>query len=92
MLSFHLRASLRQTIERDLPYYKLKVIFGSKCRFNTVSIKESLEKNICSGIIYCYTCSNCKVTYYGITFHHFYYRVPEHMGISNLTGKTSQNR
>ena len=31
-------------------------------------------------------CSNCKVTYYGKTYHHFFTRAAEHMGISNLTG------
>ena len=37
-LSFDLRARLRRNIERDLPYCKLKIIFRSKCRFNTISI------------------------------------------------------
>ena len=32
-------------------------------------------------------CSNCKVTYYSKTYHHFFTRVAEHMGISNLTEK-----
>ena len=32
-------------------------------------------------------CSNCKVTYYGKTYRHFFTRSAEHMGISNLTGK-----
>ena len=34
-LSRDLRTRLRRTIERDLPYCKLKVIFKSNCRFNT---------------------------------------------------------
>ena len=32
-------------------------------------------------------CSNCKVTFYGKTYRHFFTRAAEHMGISNLTGK-----
>ena len=36
-------------------------------------------------------CSNCKVTYYGKTFHHFYIRAAEHMGIFNLTWKPLEN-
>ena len=71
-LSFDLRTRLRRTIERDLPYCKLKITFRS-------------------GIIYCYTCSNCKVTYYGKTFRYFYTRAAEHMGISDLTGKGLKN-
>ena len=50
-------------------------------------IKDPIEnKNFSGRIIYRYTCSNCKEsTYYGKTFHHFYTRAAEHMGISNLT-------
>ena len=52
---------------------------------------DSLEKKIRSGIIYRYSCSNCNVTYYRKTFRHFYTRMVEHMGISNLTGKCLKN-
>ena len=91
-LSPDLRTSLRRTIERDLSYCKLKVIFKSKHRLNKLfQFKDSVEKKICSGIIYCYTCSNCKVTYYRKTFQHFYTRAAEHMGISNLTGNHLKN-
>ena len=92
-LSFDLRTRLRGTIERDLPYYKLTIIFRSKCRLNTLfQFKDPLEKKIRSGIIYRYTSSNCKVSYYGKNFHHFYTRLAEHMGISNLTGKRLKKR
>ena len=49
--------------------------------------KDSLQKKIRSDIVYRYMCSNCKVTYYGKTYRHFFTRAVEHMGISNLTGK-----
>ena len=65
-LSLDLRTRLKRTIERDLPYCKVKVIFRSKYRFNTLfRFNDSLEEKIRSGIIYRYTCSNCKITYYG---------------------------
>ena len=84
--SLDLRARLRRTIEGNLPYCKLKEIFRYNCRLNILfRFKDSLEKKIRSGIIYCETCSNCKVTYYGKTFRHCYTRAAEHMGISNLT-------
>ena len=51
--SLDLRTRLRRTIERYLPYCKLKVIF--KSRFNTLfRFKDLLEKNIRSVITYCY--------------------------------------
>ena len=90
--SLDLGTKLRWTIERNLPFCKLKIIFRSKCRLNTLfHFKDSLEKKIRSGIIYRYRCSNCNVTYYGKTFRHFYTRAAEHMGISNLTGKRLKN-
>ena len=91
-LSLDLRTRLRRTIKRDLPYCKLKIIFRSKCRLNTLfRFKDPLEKNIRLGIIYHYMFNNCKVTYYGKTFYHFYIRAVEHMGISHLTGKNLKN-
>ena len=90
--SIDLRTRLRRAIEWNLPFCKLKIIFRSKCRLNTLfRFKDSLEKKIHSGIIYRYTCSNCKVNYYGKTFRHFYTKAAEHMGISNLTGKRLKN-
>ena len=51
--SLDLRARLRRTIERNLPYCTLKVIFRFKCRLNTLfRFKDPLEKKIHSGIIY----------------------------------------
>ena len=91
-LSLDLRTRVRQTIERDLRYRKLKIIFRSKCRLNTLfRVKDPFEKKIHSGITYRCTCRNCKVTYYGKTFRHVYTRSAEHMGIANLTGKRLKN-
>ena len=52
-----------------------------------MSVKDSLQKKICSDVVHRYMCSNCKVTYYGKIYHHFFTRAAEHVGISNLTGK-----
>ena len=83
-LSLDLRERLKRTIERDLSYCKLKVIFRSKCskcRLKTqLRFEDSLEKKIHSGINYGYKCSNCTITYYGKAFRHFYTRADEHMG------------
>ena len=82
------RTRLVNSIERDLEFCKLKVIFQSPCKLNSLfRYKDSLQKEIRSGIVYRYMCSNCKVTCYGKTYRHFFTRAAEHMGISNLTGK-----
>ena len=61
--SLDLGTKLRQTIERNLPFCKLKIIFRSKFRLNTLfHFKDSFEKKVHSGIVYRYRYSNCKVT------------------------------
>ena len=66
--SIDLRTKLGRTIERNLPLCKLKKIFRSKCKLNTLfHFQDSLERKICSKIIYRYRCSNCNITYYGKT-------------------------
>ena len=91
-LSLDLKTKLRRTIERDLPYRQLKVIFRSKCRLNTLlRVKDPLKKKKSLWIIYHYASSNCKVTYYGKTFRHFHSRAAEHTRISNLAGKRFKN-
>ena len=86
--SMQLRTRSVNSIESNLKFCELKVIFQSPCKLNSLfRYKDSLQKKIHSDIVYRYMCSNCKVTYYGKTYRHFFTRAAEHMGISNLTGK-----
>ena len=86
--SLQLRTRLVNSIKNKLKFCKLKVIFQSPCKLSSLfRYKDSFKKEIHSDIVYRYTCSNCKVTYYGKTYRHFFTRAAEHMGISNLTGK-----
>ena len=90
-LSLDLRTRLRRTIERDLPHCKLKAISRSKYGLNTqFRFKDSLEKKIRSGIFIALRVVTARCLLWK-NFHHFYTRAPEHMGISNLTGKCLKN-
>ena len=90
--SLDLRAHLRRTIVKNTPFCKLNVVFRSSCRLgNLFRFKDSLEKKNLPGIVYRYTCRNCKVTYYEKTFRHFFTRTSKHMGTLNLTGKRIKN-
>ena len=63
-ISLDLRTRLRRTIEREFLYCKLKVIFRSKCRLDTLPrFQDLLEKKISFGIIYHYTCSTVPSSY-----------------------------
>ena len=77
--SMQLRTCLVNSIESNLKFCKLKVIFQSPCKLNSLfRYKDSLQKKIRSDIVYRYMCSNCKVTYYGKTYRHFFTRAAEH--------------
>ena len=78
--SLDLRARFRRKIEKNILFCKLHVVF-----------KESLEKKILSGIVYGYSYSNCKVTYYGKTFRRFLTRASALMRIWSQTGKRIRN-
>ena len=83
-----LRTRLVNFIESNLKFCKLKVIFQSPCKLNSLfRYKDSLQKKTHSDIFYRNMCSNCKVTYYGKTYRYFFTRAAEHISISNLTGK-----
>ena len=52
-----------RTVESNLKFCKLKVIFQSPCKLNSLfRYKDSLQKKIRSDIVYRYMCSSCKVT------------------------------
>ena len=70
--SMQLRTRLVNSIESNLKFCKLKVIFQSPCKLNSLfRYKDSLQKKIRFDIVYRYKCSNCKVTCYGKTYRHF---------------------
>ena len=66
--SLQLRSRLVRSIQQNLKFCSVNVISQSPCKLHTLfEFKDSLDKKICSDLIYCYTCSNCNVTYYGKT-------------------------
>ena len=67
-------------------------VFRSQRKLNTLfRFKDTLNKKILSFLVYRYVCSNCNVTYCGKTYHHFFNRAAQHIGVSNLTGKRLKN-
>ena len=86
-----LKARLRGTVETNIPFCKPNIIFRSTYRVGNLFIfKDSLEKKNLSGIVNSYTCSKCKVAYYGKTFRHCSTRASEDMGTLNLTVNVSK--
>ena len=66
---------LVKSIQQNLKFCSLNLIFQSPCKLNTLfKFKDSQDKKIHSDLIYCYTCSNCNVTYYGKAYPTFFYQ------------------
>ena len=90
--SLQLRSRLIKSIQRNLQFCSLKVVFQSTCKLRSLfHFKDTLDKKIRSDLVCRYTCSNCNVTYYGKTYRHFFTGAAEHMGIPNLTEKRVEN-
>ena len=90
--SLQLRSQLVKTIQQNLKFCSLNVIFQSPSKLHILfEFKDSPDKKIRSDLIYRYTCCNCNITYYGKTYQRFFTRAAEHMGISNLTEKQVKN-
>ena len=86
--SLQLRSKLVKSVQNNLSFCHLKVVFQSPYKLHTLfRFKDTLNKKICSHLVYRYSCSSCNATYYGKTYQHFSTRAADHMGISNLTGK-----
>ena len=92
MPSLCLRACLQKSINSNISFCKIKVIFESSKRL--ANFFRSKDKTLClrSNIVYKFTCGRCNATYYGETCCHFKVRVGEHSGISPLMNKRSKSK
>ena len=92
-LSLAIRTRLQNSINRNLPFCKIKVIFKSTTRLgNFFRFKDKVPFNLRSNVVYKFSCGRCNATYYGETCQHLNIRVGEHSGVSPLTGKKSKTK
>ena len=87
--SLDLRTRLRNSISKNLPFCKIRVIFKSSTRIsNFFQFKDKMPHCLRSKVVYKFSCGRCSATYYGETCRHLELRVGEHSGVSPLTGKS----
>ena len=93
MSSLYLRTRLQKSINSNISFCKIKIIFKSSKRLaNFFRFKDKTPLCLRSNIVYKFTCGRCNATYYGETCHHFKVTVGEHSGISPLTNKRSKSK
>ena len=70
-LSLALRTRLQNSINKNLPFCKIKVIFKSTTRLSKFfRFKDKAPFNLRSNIVYKFSCGRCNATYYGETCRH----------------------
>ena len=90
-LSLTIRTRLQNSINKNLPFCKIKVIFNSTARLsNFFRVKDKVPFDLPSNVVYKFSCGRCNATYYGETYWHLNIRVSEHSGVYPLTGKKSK--
>ena len=88
-LSLALKLRLHNSINKNLPFWKIKVIFKSTTRLtNFFRFKDKVPFNLRSNVVYKFSCGRCNVTSYGKTCQHLNVRVGEHSGISPINEKS----
>ena len=82
------KTHLQNSINKNLPFCKIKVIFKSTTRLSKFfRFKDKVPFNLHSNVAYKFLCGRCNATYYGEASWRLNIRVGEHSGVSPLTGK-----
>jgi hypothetical protein len=75
-----------------LPYCKAKIVFKSNNRLSSIfSFKNKIPKELCSNLVYKFSCGSCNVSYIGKTNRHLKVRACEHLGITPIKEQRSIN-
>ena len=79
--SLALKTCLRSSFNKNLPYFKIKVIFKSRHVLAIFSVLR-IKINLGSNVVYRFSCGKCSDTYYGKTLELENVRVGKHFNIS----------
>ena len=85
-LSGVIKTGLSKTLQKRLPFCKLRVIFKSTNHLKS-DFKDVLAEPLQSCQIYKFTCRSCSTSYTSKTFQHLKVRVSENQVVSPRTGK-----
>ena len=92
MSSLCLRTPLQKSINSNISFCKIKIVFKSSTRLtNFFRFKDKTPSCLRSKIVYKFTCGRCNTTYYDETCRYFSW-VGEHSGILPLTSERSKSK
>ena len=84
----NLNKELSQFLTKNFPQLDISLIFENNLKIlSFVSHKDKIPLELCSSVVYKYTCDCCKAIYIGSTLRQFAARRAEHLGVSSRTAK-----
>ena len=84
--SYQIRSSLSCLLRKHVPNIQFRFIFTNRNTIGSLfKFKDSVPTTMCSKIVYCFCCPDCKSRYIGSTFRNLKIRISEHMGVSYRT-------
>lgn len=86
-LSFEVRKQLRTLLQNNYPQMKFTFVFNnSNTIANFLKQPTRCHSDVCSNVVYLFTCPDCQVRYVGSTSRWLRHRILEHKGRSFRTG------
>ena len=84
--SYHIRNTLSSLLRKHVPNVQFRFIFTNKNTIGSLfKFKDAVPTSLCSKIVYCFSCPDCKSRYIGSTFRNLKIRISEHLGVSYRT-------
>ena len=84
--SYQLRNTMSNLLKKHLPNVNFRFIFVNR---NTIGslfrVKDPMPIALCSNVVYCFKCPDCRSRYIGSTCRNLKIRISEHRGISYRT-------
>ena len=88
-----LRTRLKNSICKNLPFCKIRVISKSSAPISSVfQFKDKMSYFLRSNFIYKFSYDRCNATYYSKICQHLSVKVGQHSGVSPLTRKKSKSK
>ena len=90
--SYQLRNSLTGLLKKYVPNVQYRFIFTNRNTIGSLfKFKDSIPTLLCSKVVYCFCCRDCKSRYLGSTFRNLKIRICEHKGVSYRTNAQITN-
>ena len=90
--SYQLRNSLSCLLKKYIPDVQFRFIFTNRNTIGSLfKFKDSIPTLLCSKVIYCFSCRDCKSRFLGSTFQNLKIRISEHKGVSYRTNAQITN-